>query len=511
MIRTIGSSIRNGLAPGLLRTFALALLMSLPLTGLAADSNPNIVFILSDNLGYGELGCYGGGVIRGASTPRLDALAAEGTRFTNFNVEVECTPSRSALMTGRLPYRSGTGRAISAGLPSGLAPWEYTMAEMLKDAGYDTAIYGKWHLGSSPGRFPTDQGFDEWYGIPFSTNLVTYFGQPGFDKAGIERPSILEGTSIEGVHPVEFYTPESRRTIDETITNKSVAYIRERADAASPFFLFVPFTQIHHPYLPHPDFEGKSGSGPVGDMMLEHDFRVGQILDALGEAGLAENTLVIYASDNGPDAAHYPQISNSGPYRGYLGSAYEGSIRTPMIMRWPGRVPAERETNEMVAILDFLPTLAGWVGRDLPRDRAYDGFDQGDFFLGNSETSNRDHAIVFSGNTLLAVKWNQYKIFLTGDDPNPRDREIDTLWAPRVFNVMDDPREEVDKVVDTLWVLKPALTNLLPFVLSVRSRGVIPMGGDERVKADVDIPFLTPEDIDSIIMHQVRRRFGGAS
>ncbi len=490
------------------QAFAFLLMLGIPVARASADQ-PNVVIMLSDNLGYGELGCYGGGSIRGAETPRLDAFAEEGTRFANFNVEVECTPSRSALMTGRLPYRSGTGRAASAGLPSGLAPWEYTMGEMFKDAGYDTAIYGKWHLGSIAGRFPTDQGFDEWYGIPFSTNLVTYFDQPGFELAGIDRPSILEGTSTEGVRAVEFYTPERRRTIDETITNKSVEYIRRHADSDRPFFLFVPFTQIHHPYLPHADFEGKSGSGPVGDMVMEHDFRVGQILDAIDQAGLGSETLVIYASDNGPDSAHYPQISNSGPFRGYLGSAYEGSIRTPLIMRWPEKIPASRETNEIVAILDFLPTLAGWIGKTLPRDRAYDGLDQGDFFLGKTEASNRDHVIIFSGETLLAVKWNQYKVFLTGDDPNPRDRMIDTLWAPRIFNIQDDPREEYDRVIDSLWTLKPALTHLLQFVVSVRRYGVIPLGGEERVKSDVDVPFLNARDIDAIVLREFRRRLSG--
>ena len=467
---------------------------------------PNVVVLLSDNLGYGELGSYGGGIIRGAPTPRLDELARQGTRFTNFNVEVECSPSRSALMTGRLPFRSGTGRAMSAGLPSGLAPWEYTIAEMLRDNGYATAIMGKWHLGSTPGRFPTDQGFDQWYGIPFSTNVVSYFGQPAFDKAKIPRPAILEGTTTDGVSQVEFYTPERRRTIDQTITEKSIAYIQQQAKFSKPFFLFVPFTQVHHPYLPHPDFEGKSGSGAVGDMMMEHDFRVGQILDAIDEADIQNDTLIVYASDNGPDSAHFPQISNSGPYRGFLGSAYEGSIRTPMIMRWPGKVPAGRVTNEIVAILDFMPTLTNWVGGTLPKGRAYDGKDQGDFFLGKTEQSNRDHVIIFSGETLLAVKWNQYKIFLSGDDPNPRDRLIDKLWAPRIFNVFDDPREEYDRVIDYMWTLKPALTNLLPFVMSVRNRGVIPMGGDERVKIDVDVPFLKPADIDRIIDIQFKKR-----
>ncbi len=238
----------------------------LPAYGQAEEARrPNVVLMLSDNLGYGELGSYGGGAIRGAPTPRLDRLAAKGLRLTNFNVEVECTPSRSALMTGRMPVRSGTWRAQAAGLPGGLAPWEVTIAESLSRAGYATAIYGKWHLGSTEGRYPTDQGSDEWWGFPFSTNVATFVDQVGWDPSAQEVPQLVEGRRGESVQPVEPYTKENRRFIDERIAAKSAAYIREHANDEQPFFLFVSWSLVHHPYLPHPDFEGASGNGVFAD------------------------------------------------------------------------------------------------------------------------------------------------------------------------------------------------------------------------------------------------------
>jgi len=178
---------------------------------LFAQSKPNIVLMLSDNLGYGELGCYGGGIIRGAPTPNLDQLANEGIRFTNFNVESECTPSRSALMTGRYAVRSGTTRAVPIqGLPQGMAAWEITLAEILKEKGYQTAMYGKWHLGVEAGRFPTDQGFDEWWGISNSTDVVSWPTRVGYDAKMVKGFDVLAGTNKEGVKPVMPYDMEAR-------------------------------------------------------------------------------------------------------------------------------------------------------------------------------------------------------------------------------------------------------------------------------------------------------------
>jgi arylsulfatase len=229
--------------------------------------------------------------------------------------------------------------------------------------------------------------------------------------------------------------------------------------------------------------------------MMEHDYRVGQILDAIDQAGIAEETLVIYASDNGPDSADYPRQSFQGPFRGHLGSAYEGSIRTPMILRWPDKVEPGGVTNEIVAILDFFPTLARLVGGKVPEDRAIDGVDQLDFFLGETDKSARESALFFSADTLLAMKWRKYKIFMTGDDPAPRMRSWRRLWAPLVFNVEQDPREEYDIAIRNLWVFQPAMRHLLPFVFSIDKYGLITPGADERTAGTVEIPFLSEDQL----------------
>jgi len=479
------------------RVAILAGLFCLTAAGALADEKrPNIVLMLSDNVGFGELGVYGGGVLRGAPTPRLDALAAEGMRFTNFNVEVECTPSRSALMTGRMPVRSGTWRATVPGLPGGLAPWEITIAELLSSSNYATAIYGKWHLGDAPGRYPTDQGFGEWWGFPFSTNVASYTAQVGFDAAAAKTPYLLEGVAGEPVRQVEPYDLKNRPLIDERIAEKSIAFIRERAKQEQPFFLFVAWSLMHHPYLPHPDFVGRSGNGPFADAMVEHDYRVGQVLDAIAAAGIADNTLVLYISDNGPDSAEYPKVSSSGPFRGYLGSAYEGSIRTPALARWPGQVPAGAVTNEIVALVDVFPTLAKIAGVKVPDDRTIDGVEQTALLLGKSQTSAREHVLFFSGRTLLAVKWRRFKVFFTGDDPAPRVRSWRRLWAPLIYNVEQDQREEVDIAMNNLWLLQPVVTHLYRFLFSVEQEGIILPGGAAPEKSALEIPFQSQDELE---------------
>jgi len=489
----------------MLAVSAVALALPAAAAGQAGSRPPNIVLMLSDNLGFGEIGVYGGGILRGAPTPRLDRLASEGMRFTNFNVEVECTPSRSALVTGRMPVRSGTWRAASPGLPGGLAPWEITLAEMLSDVGYATAIFGKWHLGDREGRYPTDQGFDRWWGFPFSTNVASYQDLVGFDPEVAKVPYLLEGERGAPVREVEPYTLENRPLIDERIAEKSIAYIHEQAAAGRPFFLFVSWSLVHHPYLPHPDFEGRSGNGPFADVVVEHDHRVGQILDAIEEAGIGDETLVVYASDNGPDSAYYPQVSFAGPYRGYLGSAFEGSIRTPMMARWPEKIPSGRVSNEIVAMVDLFPTLARIAGGEVPDDREIDGLDQTPLLLGETEKSAREGVLIFSGRTLLAVKWRRFKIFLTGDDPAPRDRAWRRLWAPLVYNVEQDPREEVDIAIRNLWIFEPMMKLIYPFLFSVEKEGLILPGGDEPSSAALEIPFQRQDEIEQS-MSAIKRK-----
>ena len=468
--------------------------------------------MLSDNLGYGDLGIYGGGITRGAPTPRIDNLANEGIRFTNFNVEAECTPSRSALMTGRYAIRSGTTRAVpSPGIPQGLAPWEYTMAEMLKDAGYDTAMFGKWHIGASDGRYPTDQGFDSWWGFPNSTGVALFPTTIGFDPTLVPKFYLLEGTTETGVKQAEEYTLSRRPTVDETIEQHSIAYINQQAASDKPFFLFVSWSLVHHPSVPHPDFAGKSGHGRYADVMLEHDARVGNILDALDSAGISEKTIVIYASDNGPDRAEYPYIGDTGQFRGYLGTLHEGSIRTPAMVRWPGKIKSNQVSNEIVAIHDFYPTLAAIAGGTVPDDRAIDGLDQTPLLLGETDKSARDSVLFFHDDTLLAVKWKQFKIFLKHEGVDREDYNYADSWAPKIYDTMIDPKEANNIAMDGyLWMMSPLIKEVLTFFNSVEKYGLIKSGGDSRSEGEVNIPFFTRElmeaSIDALTKQQIMKK-----
>src|SRR5437762_2958391 len=265
------------------------------------DTKPNIVFVLMDNLGYGEVGCYGGGILRGAPTPRIDKLAAEGTRLLNFNVEAQCTPSRSAILTGRFSIRSGTHSVPIGGGLEGLTQWEVTIAELLSSAGYTTAHFGKWHLGSEQGRLPNDQGFDEWYGIPRTTDEVFMPSESAAKAAGGAFEHIMEGKKGEKSRELHVYDLEQRRLIDTEITRRTVDFMKRNAQSGKPFYAYVPFTQVHYPTLPHPDFAGKTGHGDFADVLAEMDHHAGQILDALKDLRIEDNTLVVFTSDNGPE------------------------------------------------------------------------------------------------------------------------------------------------------------------------------------------------------------------
>jgi arylsulfatase len=235
-------------------------------TAAQAADKPNIVFILTDNLGYGEIGSYGGGIARGAPTPRIDSLATEGARFLNMNMETQCTPSRSSLMTGRFSIRSGTYAVPFGGVPEGLTQWEITIAESLSVAGYATALHGKWHLGSHDGRLPNDQGFDEWYGIPRTTDEALWSSSANYSTNIVPQEQIMEGRKGEKSHNLKDYDIVQRRLLDAEITRRSVAFIERQAKADKPFFMYVCLTQPHLPSEPNPSFKGKTGNGDWADM-----------------------------------------------------------------------------------------------------------------------------------------------------------------------------------------------------------------------------------------------------
>jgi arylsulfatase len=419
---------------------------------MTAQDKPNVIYILIDNWGWADIQIQGGSI----PTPRTDALANEGLRLTNFNVESQCTPTRSAIMTGRLPIRSGTHR-VTYGLPYGMAPWEYTLPNLFSDSGYATALFGKWHLGDEEGRLPTDQGFDQWFGIKNTSDEAGYSSTPQFDPDIVPQPYIWEGEKGAPSRKVKPFNLETRKTIDRDIVERSEAFISDQAKADNPFFLYIGLTQIHPPLGHHPDFDNVTRTGIYGDIITELDYNIGRIVDALADVGIAENTIVILTGDNGAVTEGIGGGSN-GPWRGGF-TGYEAGLRTVGIIRWPAKIEAGRISDEIFASLDWMPTLANLIGEGdrIPDDRPIDGLDQSAFILGNQEKSERDHILYFVGEDLYSVKWRSFKIHL---------KTAENLWAPvhshifpPVYDVSNDPGEDNELMRMSLfaysWVYTP--------------------------------------------------------
>jgi arylsulfatase A-like enzyme len=434
-------------------------------SSIPARKKPNIVFILTDNLGYGELGVYGGGILRGAPTPRIDKLASEGMRLLNFNVEAQCTPSRSALMTGRFSIRDGTYEVPIGGAPDGLMLWEITIAKILSEQGYATGMWGKWHLGSLESRFPTlNETNSMWPSVG---------SKQGWNANLVHPEQIYEARKSGKPRQVAELNVDTRRTMEAEITNRAVEFIKRNASAGKPFYAYVSSSMMHMPTLPHPDFAGKTGNGDWADCLAEMDYRTGQILDAIKEAGIEDTTVVVFTSDNGPEGTH-PWEGDSGPWRGTYFTAMEASLRAPFIIRWPGKVPAGRVRNEIVHIVDMYPTLAHVGGAQVPKDRPIDGVDQLDFFLGKQENSNRDGFPAYVADRLSAVKWRNWKVHFiwqvnTYDPPQ-------TLPLPKLINLLTDLKEERDVVAYNTWVMEPVVKIVGEFQPSLKKYPPIKVG-----------------------------------
>jgi arylsulfatase A-like enzyme len=364
-----------------------------PVSVSAAEAKrPNILVILTDDQGYGDLGCYGATKFK---TPRLDQLAREGTRFTSFYAQVVCGPSRSALLTGRHPVLS---RGWS------MPPEEVTVAELLQQAGYRTVCIGKWELSNRrpiPERMPLAQGFDHYWG-PLGAN----------DNGKVQLYN--DNESFEVTDDMASLT---RRYTDHAIEQLKV-------EPNKPFFIYLAHTMVHSVIDASEEFKGKSAGGLYGDTMEELDHHCGRLIDALDELGIADNTLVIFTSDNGPWSnfqrtlrrRHQGAVAwgSSGPLRGAKGSTHEGGLRVPCIVRWPGKVPAGRTNDAIFASIDFLPTFCELAGVDPPSDRHLDGVSQVDLLLGESETGARDEYHYFSRTELHAYRQGKWKLVLPG-------------------------------------------------------------------------------------------------
>ena len=425
------------------------------LAALESDKKPNIVLVLMDNFGYGEIGVYGGGVLRGAPTPNIDSIATDGFQLTNYNVEAECTPSRSALMTGRYGIRTRQRQdGPPRGVWYGITQWEITLAEMLSNEGYATGIFGKWHLGDTKGRYPTDQGFDEWNGIPRSSdrafwpdsNSFTPDSHPDADFAHVM-------SSFRGQEPkeLEVYDRAKRATIDKDITDHAIDFIKRKASSGQPFFAYLPYTQTHEPVDPHPDFNGTTGNGSFADVLAQTDAYVGELLDTIDKLGLKENTIFIFTSDNGREGVPR-SFGFTGPWRGSMFSPYEGSLRVPFLIRWPGKIPNQQVSNEIFHQIDLFPTLASFIGVDIPKDRTIDGVDQSNFLMGKTNKSARESLVIYIGNELFGAKWRNWKILIKEMDEDGYG--IKNMAYASVYNLIVDPKEEVPELnyLNDTWV-----------------------------------------------------------
>ncbi len=477
--------------PGHALILVLFFLLSICLTaGLSAaeTKKPNVVLILSDNLGYGDVGgAYGGGLIRGAPTPNIDTLAAQGMQFLNFNVETQCTPSRSALMTGRHPIRSGTYSIPLETSLYGLVPWEITLPKVLSEVGYTCGLFGKWHLGRTQGRFPTDQGFDVWYGIPDSTDESMWPEEKEAVNHRDRMPEfmhVMEGRKGEPSHNLELYDLKMRRLIDTELTRRAIGFMEASVKAGKPFFAYVPLTQTHYPSLPHPDFAGKTGAGDYADALVETDHHVGQIAKTIRRLGVEENTIFIYTSDNGPEdpklggGAGRKWCGSPGPWSGTYFTAMEGGIRVPFVVRWPGKIPAGRVSNEIVHIVDIFPTLARLTGARTPTDRAIDGMDQSDFLLGKQEQSNREGFLVYVNDELYAIKWHNFKSHRVWQETK-YDTPQHFSIVPRVVDLMADPHEQYNVAEFYGWMQYMMGPMVKDFQESLKKYPPVPMGAPD--------------------------------
>jgi len=434
----------------------------------ATQRRPNIVFILVDNVGWGDFSCYGGST----PTPRIDRLAGEGIRFTNYTVEAQCTPTRTAILTGRQSVRCGTYTVIPGQGKLGLTPWEYTIAELLSDAGYATSLWGKWHLGDTEGRLPNDQGFDEWWGYRNSVDEAGYSSYAIFralTKAkGIETPKLWEGKKGQKSTATGELDMKVRPLLDEMIVAKATDYIKRAAKGDKPFFTYIALSHIHPPEKPHPDFDQTDPKrlGMYADLIAELDYRVGQIVNSVKEAGIADNTIIVLSSDNAALCVPSSQFGGSnGPWRGdFFTPPTEGSMRTLAMVSCPGKVPAGMVTDEMLSAHDWYKTFAALAGASdkVPTDRPMDGVDASKFLLGQSEHTGRD-ALLFFGpdGSLMSVKWHNIKVWLRYSESI--EKPIVTPQFPMIYDLGSDPGERnalfADKM-DNGWMFEL----ILPYV-----------------------------------------------
>lgn len=419
---------------------------------------PNIIIIFADDLGYGDLGCFGNPTIR---TPNLDRMAQEGMKFTQFYTGASvCTPSRAALLTGRLPVRFGMAsnrfRVLFPFSLSGIPQSEITLAEALKEEGYSTAAFGKWHLGHFEDFLPLQHGFDEYFGIPYSNDMSPVTNPWGRAQHFPELP-LIEGNKVIANEP-------DQRVLTRSYTEKALDFIDQNKD--EPFFLYIPHTFPHIPLFANPDFEGTSSRGLYGDVVEEIDWSVGKILNKLKELNLDDNTFVFFTSDNGPWLTENENGGIAGLLRQGKGSTWEGGMRVPGIAWWPGKIPAGITTQALATTMDLYATSLDIAGAGFPDDRQLDGESLSSVIFENTD-SNRKEVIYYLGSELFAYRNGAWKIhFKTfspyiGEAPESHD-------PPLLYNVEVDPSERFNKSIDHPEIVKELISKAIRHKESVK-------------------------------------------
>jgi len=407
-------------------------------TSQEADSNPNIVIIFCDDMGYGDLGTFGHPTIR---TPNIDQMAAEGQKWTNFYVGASvCTPSRAALITGRLPIRNGMNgnrRVLFPNSVGGLQDSEITIAEAVKAEGYATACVGKWHLGSLPEYLPTRHGFDSYFGIPYSNDMDKVKGDLkdpkylSFDVPLMRNEEIIERPAVQ-------------TTLTKRYTEESIKFIMENKD--KPFFLYLAHNLPHIPLFTSKEFKDTSSRGLYGDVVEEIDWSVGQILETLKSEGIADNTMVVFTSDNGPWLVFGQDGGSAGLLRDGKGTTWEGGMREPTIFWWPEKIQPG-VIMDMGATMDLFPTVCNLTGAEFPSDRIMDGVDLTQTLL-DENPSPRNTIFYYRGRELYAVRSGMYKAHFITENVYTKDHNKIYHETPLLFNLGHDPSEKYNIAKD---------------------------------------------------------------
>ena len=426
---------------------------------------PNIVWLVVDDMGYGDPGCYGGGAAVGAATPNMDRLAREGLKLTSAYSQPTCTPTRSAILTGRLPVRTGLIEPLLAGAKISKNPWadESSLAKLLSDSGYKTILSGKWHCGEAEGMRPHDVGFDEFYGYYSAEKEITQ----SFDKRRypdlVLNPERLEMLRRTGANEALIHGFKGGKTTDvkkytsieqwaeaeSHLKDFTLAKIKEVAKDSQPFFLEHCFMKVHADTFPSKAFEGRSSSKyQYKDSLVEVDAYIGEIVQALAAAGLLDNTIIFLISDNGPQLDSWPDTGYT-PFRAGKGSTWEGGVRVPGIAYWKGMIAPGRESDDLFDLMDLFNTsltLAG-ASNKIPTDRYIDGIDQTSFLLADNGRSKREKVFMWEGASLCAMRLDELKIVLKVHRQQAQWLNIDmatmeNTGVPWLFNLFIDPKEQ---------------------------------------------------------------------